>query len=253
MELIPDFRCERCGYDLSVIAADGLCQECGTPVDDSRPERRPGVPWQHRATFVNWLRTTVTFTMHPFRTFREVRIESRSMRRLASLNLLTSFCLSALAFAGSLVAGRQAVTLSGGGITHIIVDGSPMMLLFINLLLGVISFPVFRWGANWYASRAKPPRHGAVMWVSAGLTSGAFVVGTGITIALWGLRATITPTVPIQVPAATAIYSSSEFRFWNIVFTLPSLFYLVFLIAFAAIDYFANRPNRLANSLDPRP
>ena len=37
------------------------------------------------------------------------------------------------------------------------------------------------------------------------------------------------------------------------VMALPSLFYLAFLLAFAAIDYLANRPNRLANSLDPRP
>jgi len=44
------FRCEDCGYDLSMTPPDGCCPECGLPAAASHPDgmRRAGVVWENR-------------------------------------------------------------------------------------------------------------------------------------------------------------------------------------------------------------
>jgi ribosomal protein L37E len=253
MELIPDFRCERCGYDLSFTAAEERCQECGTPVAESRPERRPGVSWQRRPMLVSWLRTNWDYALHPFRSFREARIESRAMRRLAITNMLVALVTSLGMYAASRALDRDLITFSSGGGSHIIVDGAPSMIAFMNVLCAIVFFPIFQWSATKWAPRAKPPRHGAVAWVSGGLTSGAFVLATAIASSVWLVRSLLTPPPDVVVPADPNIAGDPSFILWRFAFAAPSVLFLAIVVAYGAIDYFANRVNYLSNTLDPRP
>ena len=41
---------ERCGHALVATDPGARCPECGVSVDESRPELRPGVPWQRGAS-----------------------------------------------------------------------------------------------------------------------------------------------------------------------------------------------------------
>lgn len=59
--------CESCGYPLphAPHPADAACPECGRPVADSQPDRRPGVPWQHHPSPRAWARTAVALARSP--------------------------------------------------------------------------------------------------------------------------------------------------------------------------------------------
>ena len=41
-----DLLCERCGYVLNGLPADGRCPECGTPLDESVNYRRHPPAWE---------------------------------------------------------------------------------------------------------------------------------------------------------------------------------------------------------------
>ena len=63
--------CETCGYPLPgpPHAARAACPECGRPVTDSLPERRPGAAWQHRTSPGGWTRTAAALARSPGRFF----------------------------------------------------------------------------------------------------------------------------------------------------------------------------------------
>lgn len=82
--------CERCGYDIGSLDAGARCPECGTPRDDSLPGiRRPGSPWQRRATPLSWLLTSWGTVVSPQRLFRSLRV-SRAGWWLAILNTVVA-------------------------------------------------------------------------------------------------------------------------------------------------------------------
>lgn len=71
--------CESCGYDLTHVAADGRCTECGAAVADSldQPRSRPGNPWEAgrwAATPIGWLRATWTVLTDPGGFYRSTRL-----------------------------------------------------------------------------------------------------------------------------------------------------------------------------------
>jgi hypothetical protein len=252
MELMPRFRCERCGYDLSTLSATTLCQECGTPVDDSRPERRPGVPWQQFRSISSWLATLAFYIHSPLKIFRVVRVETASMRRLLLVNLVVSsiLCLVPSVIVASY--GRRHLTIEiatntpNAIVRHVIMDSYPVLVFVLTFFLGPVSLLTIWIAARWAAPRKSPPLAPAVAWVSGGLSSLSFVIAIGASLVLWLIRYGITPT-------AIDNAASSDITWWSIITGAPVLAFLALLLVGAMIDFKANRWNRLANSLDQLP
>ncbi len=71
----PDTLCEACGYSLQGLGADQACPECGSPVRDSDPARRVGLPWQDSISFGSWLRTVRAIVFSPASSFRHMRVD----------------------------------------------------------------------------------------------------------------------------------------------------------------------------------
>ena len=57
--------CERCGYALVGLSAEGNCPECGQPIAESSPVHRTGPPWQQRMTPGSWYATIHVLVRHP--------------------------------------------------------------------------------------------------------------------------------------------------------------------------------------------
>lgn len=251
MDLIPEFRCERCGYDLSVQSDGGVCTECGTPIDESRPERRPGVAWQRSTTPAGWATGFVQYLFSPFRAFREARVETRSMRRLALVNLGLMVPLAVAPVILIMVFGRGRLTLemataTPGSVIHIMLDGYPELLLVIGLLMVPLALAMFQWAAGPRALKQNPPLAPAAVWVSAGLTSYGVLLAIVLADLAWLLRWLVTPE---RIANAT----DSTVGLWSAAFALPFLVLFGTMVLFAVFDLRGNRFNRLANSLDPRP
>lgn len=90
--------CERCGYVIEGLPADGACPECGKPIAESLPEARVGSPWQQRG-FRAWFATTRAMIRFPRAMFSIISIEVPVSVPLQVCNLATSAALMALALA----------------------------------------------------------------------------------------------------------------------------------------------------------
>ena len=240
------FRCERCGYDLSGVSEAALCQECGTPVNDSRPERRPGIPWQHSPTPPGLLATLRMYVTTPIGIYRAVRIETRSMGRLLVVNLGLSLIIGLVPSAVVAIVGRRdLITTVTSGVTHRLADPLPPVLFVLNSLVIPIALVTVWVIARFIAPRQKPPLARAVTWCSAGISSSAAVIGTTVAVLLWSLRYATIPEETLPLGASTGYY--------HLMTAAPLLAYLGILCASGVLDAYANRHNRLANSLDPTP
>ncbi|MBN1489572.1 MAG: hypothetical protein JXA69_06605 [Phycisphaerae bacterium] len=71
-------RCEGCGYDLTHVAADGRCTECGLDVASSlTPDlRRPGCPWEDEPDPLAWLRTSYAVIVSPATFYGRLRLRT---------------------------------------------------------------------------------------------------------------------------------------------------------------------------------
>ena len=67
--------CERCGYVIEGLATDANCPECGRPIEDSLPERRPGTAYQNNPSFANAWGTSLRTLLHPIMTLDEIRYD----------------------------------------------------------------------------------------------------------------------------------------------------------------------------------
>ncbi len=91
--------CDACGYDLTGIAMEGRCPECGQSVVLSlRPEARPGPPWWQRRSlgwWAAWRQTGESAMYAPLRLGRLLRVrEPRTdHRRYPALPLAVIFLL----------------------------------------------------------------------------------------------------------------------------------------------------------------
>jgi hypothetical protein len=86
--------CESCGYNLSMLAMEGCCPECGEAIAASLgPESRRGTWWDRRSGrdgLRAWWRSQWDAALHPGRLGRELRLyeASAAARGLLALNCL---------------------------------------------------------------------------------------------------------------------------------------------------------------------
>lgn len=68
--------CEACGYVVEGLATDTNCPECGRPIAQSLPERRPGTAYQNRPSLRTIVTTGLGTLRHPVRTLDEIRFDT---------------------------------------------------------------------------------------------------------------------------------------------------------------------------------
>ena len=79
--------CERCGYVVDGLPAEGMCPECGRTIESSMPESRQGSPWQRGPSAWSWLSTLWFVLVHPLRMARTIGIGVGGIRRLQTVNV----------------------------------------------------------------------------------------------------------------------------------------------------------------------
>jgi hypothetical protein len=95
--------CEHCGYNLSTIALDSRCPECGVAVADSlSPDSRPGTAWEHRRTVGRgraYLACAGDTLLRPVAFGRTIRLtgQARDHRRFLALHLAPIWLFGATA------------------------------------------------------------------------------------------------------------------------------------------------------------
>lgn len=88
--------CEQCGYALDGLPASGACPECGRAIARSRPESRPGSPWQRRASWGALLGTWWGVLARREALWGGVSIEARSAATLLLVTLALASATMAL-------------------------------------------------------------------------------------------------------------------------------------------------------------
>ncbi|HVZ94497.1 MAG TPA: hypothetical protein VG797_08300 [Phycisphaerales bacterium] len=89
----PPFLCEHCGYDLSATVHDARCPECGTPVAESLPGARPGMPIQQRFSLRNWQSTVHGVLTHPNALFQSAILDGDRVFGFMLLNFAISITI----------------------------------------------------------------------------------------------------------------------------------------------------------------
>ncbi|MFG0306325.1 MAG: hypothetical protein ACF8Q5_08945 [Phycisphaerales bacterium JB040] len=187
--------CERCGYVIEGLATVGNCPECGRPIAESLPERRPGTAWQQHRTFQALIRTSWETLRHPSRTLRVMRFDQRNSLDLGTqYAILTGlwltvslslplFLLRITDLSGGADGGRTlfaASVLALGGL------GVMMLLGFVVAIVIAALTAVERLGlrvlANRHGYRITRPiaiaitAHGSVGWLAGSLVATPFLV-----------------------------------------------------------------------------
>jgi DNA-directed RNA polymerase subunit RPC12/RpoP len=240
----PRLRCERCGHALVATDPGARCPECGVSVDESRPELRPGVPWQRGPSLGSWLATIAAYVRSPFGIYRRVRIDSRSARSLLFANIVATCVIGFVPAVIVSAFGPANVRYETAPSTyHIIFDSFP----FLAAILLIVAVPlalVATWlSASIFAKRKSPPMATAVPWCSAGLNTCGMVMAMLVTDGVWFVRYLLTPREVIAGNGAIGMGVSLSMA--------PILLFLVLMVAIAIMDSIAGRANRYANSLDP--
>lgn len=132
----PDWLlCERCGYRLDTLdpAPGAPCPECGVPIANSLPQRRPGTRWQRRPGPVAWLATNWATLRRPWRRWEVVRPAPTT--GLLVINCAVVGALLALGLgAPSLLDGYDGEIL---GVSAITVFATPFVLFSLSKIEGL--------------------------------------------------------------------------------------------------------------------
>ncbi len=240
------FRCQRCAYELAATPDVALCPECGATVAESRPETRPGIPWQRGPSLGSWCRTLVDVLVRPRTTYASLRIDRRALRPLLVGNLALAWLCAILPACISGVFGQHNVRIefpTGGAFwsATILYDGLPSTLVFVSSLLIPLLVVVTFAAARWYAPRRSPPTAPDVVVANAAVASFAVVVSMAAPACLWLARYLFTPSTPMIGGSDVIVL------WWNIAMAGPILAFLVGMVWTAILDTLGGRINRFAN------
>ncbi len=240
--------CERCGYVIEDLPREGPCPECGTPIAESLPERRPGSPWQRWPGLVSWWRTTGVLLSHPHSAWSDICIEPVR----ASFGRVNTWVSTLLI--GSVAATRLArqqhyprygppeawPPISVVWFSAFIII-APLTLLAIAVLSQIEASGIQFFGKRrgW---RITPTAADAICGhASIGWLIGALLWGAGALAVDSGLVARVLTSVDFADP-----YISAWIRA-----LLPASGFFVGLLIFEFLVYFGVRRNRFANRSRP--
>lgn len=199
--------CERCGYEIENLPTEGDCPECGKPIAESLPERRPGTPWQHTQTWRALLRTGWTTVRSPLLTLD-------TMQANEEIGVNQSNRLTILAGAIASVPVMLAITLAEPLIGPFV---APVVLLvvtsFVAPFLSLLTYIEVR-GIQFFAARRGGRLTTAMAWSICGHGSAGWVLaasGTsiGASVAVLAVSAIVrgefTPTLNTLVSVGSTL------------------------------------------------
>lgn len=172
--------CESCGYTLDNLPVEARCPECGRPVASSRPEARPGSPWQRRPGPISWVATNGAALRRPDALAATLRPERSRGTALAVLNCLLAAAILVAPFPGVLVgdpiraaraAGPWAEWLAAAWVIPLQVGCVVALLLALTALEAAgLTFWARRRGARMLGVYAwQVCAHATIAWVLAGV------------------------------------------------------------------------------------
>jgi hypothetical protein len=182
--------CERCGYVVEGLPAEGACPECGKPIEESLPERRVGTPWQQSRSGANLARTWRMSLFHPIRTLSvlaESPVSDTRLRRWTTLASALLLSFSWWQYGAISVVREEPLSL--------------LVLIALVLICAVALWPILlgltqveTWGLGVIAktrgfrvpinARRAITAHGCVGWLFAGVILCCVMVGLDVLHAL---------------------------------------------------------------------
>ncbi len=165
--------CEVCGYVVEGLG-DVPCPECGTPIRESRPEGRPGSPFQMRPGIVGWARTAWSMLRRPRRTFDDIRIEPASAVVLALINHTLAAALIVAPWVGVLKwdPSRGSNNAAAYGVAFVIWAVGVVGVLGLLTVVEFLGVRFFAARRAWRVTRTTAMQicaHASVGWIVAGL------------------------------------------------------------------------------------
>lgn len=236
--------CERCGYVVDGLSGDGPCPECGTPIAESLPERRPGSPWQRRRGFVAWFRTCLLMLAHPIGAWRDIRIEPSSVgfgrvneRGAALLIAVVAASRLERAYVRAAEPALMEWSLWAGAFALLWVLSAASLRALTRIEHAGVRF--FGRRRGWRITRTVADSvcaHASVGWLVAGVLfgAGAIFVDSGL-----ARHAAAAIGRPILTPAPWLRHLP------------PGLGFLAGMLVFEFRVYFGVRHNRYANRVRP--
>ncbi len=170
--------CERCGYVVEGLPADGACPECGKAIAESLPERRVGTPWQRRQTRSSLVHTWIVTLLKPARTLDRMRADEPAtwLRAWSFLASAAIIAVGLLVFLGLVLSVDDGKFLDGWFINAVI--SALVAGCFIHVCLYLLVF-IEQYGIRMIARNrryrlrsdtcAAICSHGCVGWVIGAL------------------------------------------------------------------------------------
>lgn len=243
--------CERCGYDIGGLEADGACPECGLAIVESLPSRRVGSAWQRRGPGVRdaaraWARTFVDVVRRPGSVIPVLRIERRGQRLLIWTNVLLAAAMMAGCWGKQLVAARVRFGSTENFRGEVALAAATVMLLMLmpiiaTTLVGLIW--IEQRGVRFFGSRRGWRVTRDVAWTVCAYASYWWVVGAATALAV--MMALPTDWIDgLRGKARSVMWNVAE---WAWISPAVLLVFALGLLPFETLVYFGVRRCRFAN------
>lgn len=247
-------RCEHCGYSffgLPGVGAGGTtggaaggkdaCPECGRPIADSLPSRRPGSAWQRRRNAASWLLTLLSVTLFPRHTFACIRFPEPGAKRLLIFNAAFALVLFAATVLLTLILGPGTIRLSSAPNTFtLIFDTSLPRGTLLSIMAALM--PLYVWIRNRLIPRAwRDEMYSDVHWCVHAHASFSVVALAIAYLAAWTAFRCVAPA-DLSGPATATM--GGLVRFFA---ALPTLVMYAGLVYLCILSWLAERANRFAS------